>query len=44
MLVWHDARYDAEATPEFGSDRLEDHFAAMLRGEAGDDRGAHKVF
>lgn len=44
MLVWDGARYDAEATPEFGSDRLEDHYAAMLRGEVCDDRGAHKVF
>jgi divinyl chlorophyllide a 8-vinyl-reductase len=44
MLVWTGARYDAEATPEFGSDRLEDHYAAMLRGEVGDDRGAHAVF
>jgi divinyl chlorophyllide a 8-vinyl-reductase len=44
MLVWDGARYDADATPEFGTDRLEDHYAAMLRGEVGDDRGAHKVF
>jgi divinyl chlorophyllide a 8-vinyl-reductase len=44
MLVWDGARYDPDATPEFGSDRLEDHYAAMLRGEAGDDRGDHAVF
>jgi divinyl chlorophyllide a 8-vinyl-reductase len=44
MLVWDGARYDAEATPEFGADRLEDHYAAMLRGEVTDDRGAHAVF
>jgi divinyl chlorophyllide a 8-vinyl-reductase len=46
MLVWDPATqsYDADATPEFGSDRLEDHYAAMLRGEVGDDRGAHAVF
>lgn len=44
MLVWDGARYDAEATPEFGTDRLEDHYAAILRGEVGDDRGAHSVF
>jgi divinyl chlorophyllide a 8-vinyl-reductase len=44
MLVWDGARYDPGATPEFGSDRLEDHYAAMLRGEAADDRGAHRVF
>ncbi|MES2333769.1 MAG: NAD(P)H-binding protein [Pseudomonadota bacterium] len=46
MLVWDAARdrYDADATPEFGTDRLEDHYAAMLRGEIADDRGAHAVF
>lgn len=44
MLVWDGTRYDAEATPEFGTDRLEDHYAAMLRGEVADDRGAHAVF
>lgn len=44
MLVWTGSRYDAEATPEFGSDRLEDHYAAILRGEVTDDRGAHAVF
>lgn len=46
MLVWDAARdrYDADATPEFGSDRLEDHYAAILRGEVRDDRGAHAVF
>jgi divinyl chlorophyllide a 8-vinyl-reductase len=44
MLVWDGTRYDAEATPEFGTDRLEDHYAAMLRGEVADDRGAHSVF
>lgn len=46
MLVWDPVagRYDADATPEFGSDRLEDHYAALLRGEVADDRGAHAVF
>ena len=46
MLVWNPASqsYDADATPEFGQDRLEDHYAAMLRGEVADDRGAHAVF
>ncbi|MCX7288922.1 MAG: NAD(P)H-binding protein [Rhodobacterales bacterium] len=44
MLVWDGARYDADATPEFGEDRLEDHYAAVLRGEVADDRGAHSVF
>lgn len=46
MLVLNPAtgRYDADATPEFGTDRLEDHYAALLRGEVADDRGAHAVF
>ena len=46
MLVWNPAtqRYDPDATPEFGTDRLEDHYAAMLRGEVADDRGAHAIF
>lgn len=44
MLVWDGGRYDPDATPEFGADRLEDHYAAMLRGEVADDRGAHAVF
>lgn len=44
MLVWDGARYDAEATPEYGRDRLADHYAALLRGEVADDRGAHAVF
>jgi divinyl chlorophyllide a 8-vinyl-reductase len=46
MLVLDPAtgRYDAGATPEFGTDTLADHYAAILRGDAADDRGAHKVF
>jgi divinyl chlorophyllide a 8-vinyl-reductase len=37
-------RYDADATPSFGSDTLEAHYARMLRGEVADDRGEHAVF
>ena len=37
-------RYDAEATPSTGTETLRDHYARMLRGEVGDDRGAHAVF
>jgi divinyl chlorophyllide a 8-vinyl-reductase len=46
MLVWDEAagRYDAAATPAFGTRTLEQHYARMLRGEVGDDRGAHAVF
>lgn len=46
MLLWNAVTqaYDAAATPEFGIDRLEDHYAALLRGEVADDRGAHAIF
>lgn len=46
MLVWDPVTgsYADDATPEFGTDRLETHYAAMLRGDIGDDRGAHAVF
>ncbi len=46
MLLWNPVTqsYDADDTPEFGTDRLEDHYAAMLRGEVADDRGAHAIF
>jgi divinyl chlorophyllide a 8-vinyl-reductase len=46
MLVW-DAerqRYDADATPSFGSETLADHYGRLLRGEVADDRGEHAVF
>ncbi len=46
MLVLDPAsgRYDADATPETGSDTLRDFHAAMLRGEASVDRADHAVF
>ena len=44
MLVWDGQRHAAEATPEFGIDRLEDHYAALLKGEADADLGAHSIF
>lgn len=46
MLVWDPAagRYDADVTPEYGQDRLENHYAALLQGRVTDDRGAHAVF
>jgi divinyl chlorophyllide a 8-vinyl-reductase len=47
MLVLDPAtgRYSAELTPETGSDRLFDHYRAVLSGEAApDDRGEHAVF
>ncbi|MCE2940900.1 MAG: NAD(P)H-binding protein [Gemmatimonadota bacterium] len=46
MLIWDAARgrYDADATPEFGTERLADHWAGLLAGDRTDDRGAHAVF
>lgn len=46
MLVWDAARqrYDADVTPEFGSDTLAQHYARLAAGEIDDDRGAHTVF
>ena len=37
-------RYDADATPSFGSQTLSDHYARLIRGETKDDRGDHAVF
>ena len=37
-------RYDAEATPESGTDTLFDFYGRVLRGEARVDRGDHAVF
>lgn len=46
MLVLNPAtgQYDAEATPEYGSETLADHYAALLDGTAADDRGDHALF
>lgn len=46
MLVWDAAagRYDAAATPAFGTRTLRDHYAAILRGDASADLGAHAIF
>ena len=46
MLVWDETsgRYDAQATPEFGSDTLWDHYADLIAGRATTDLGAHAVF
>jgi divinyl chlorophyllide a 8-vinyl-reductase len=37
-------RYDAEATPSFGSRTLQDHYVRILRGEASAELGDHAVF
>jgi divinyl chlorophyllide a 8-vinyl-reductase len=46
MLLWDPVaqRYDADATPSFGKDTLEAHYARLLRGDVADDRGEHAVF
>lgn len=46
MLVWDEAagRYDAAATPSFGSETLREHYAAIIAGAPGQDLGAHRVF
>ncbi len=37
-------RYDADATPEFGEDRLADHYARLAKGEVRADLREHAVF
>jgi divinyl chlorophyllide a 8-vinyl-reductase len=46
MLVWDAGagRYDADATPEFGTDTLAQHYARMIAGEAEVDLREHAVF
>jgi len=46
MLLWDPVarRYDADATPSFGTDTLEAHYVRLLRGDVADDRGEHAVF
>ena len=46
MLVWDGQRqcYDADATPEFGSDTLQDHYKALAQSGADVDLGAQAVF
>ena len=46
MLVLDPAtgRYNADATPSFGTHTLADHYKRMVQGKAADDRGDHAVF
>jgi divinyl chlorophyllide a 8-vinyl-reductase len=46
MLLWDPVyrRYDADATPEFGSETLWDHYAALLSGNTSTDLGDHAMF
>jgi len=46
MLVWDDAtgRYDADATPEFGTETLADYYKRLATEDIADQRGEHAVF
>ena len=46
MLLWDAARqrYDAEATPEYGTETLIDFYRDLAAGRATIDRGDHAVF
>lgn len=46
MLVWDEkaGRYDAAATPEFGTTTLFDHYAAVLAGDGAHERVTTKMF
>lgn len=46
MLLWDSAaqRYDAAATPSFGTETLQDFYARAVKGEIADERGDHAVF
>ena len=45
MLVWDPAagRYDADATPEFGTETLGEYYRKLVRGEVRDERGEHAL-
>ncbi len=46
MLVWdaETARYDADATPEFGEETLFQHYARVVRSDVEVNLGDHRVF
>lgn len=46
MLVWdaQAGKYNADATPEFGSDTLAAHYERLAKEGAADERGDHAVF
>lgn len=46
MLVWDadQACYDADATPEFGEDRIADFYAELVASGASVDLGSHRMF
>lgn len=44
MLVLNGERYNAEDTPEFGTDTLADHYSRLAQDKVADERGEHAVF
>ncbi|MEE4172778.1 MAG: NAD(P)H-binding protein [Xanthomonadales bacterium] len=47
MLLWNPetGRYEADATPEFGTETLRDHYHRLVEGEGGDQAlGEHRMF
>lgn len=44
MLVWDGEKYDADATPSFGTDTLRDHYKAVIAGDVAANLGDHAVF
>ena len=47
MLVWNpdSGAYEADRTPEFGSDSLRDHYRRLVAGDGGDQAlGDHQLF
>ena len=44
MLVWDGQRYDADATPSFGTETLFDFYAKLIADDASVHRGDHTVF
>ena len=44
MLVWDGEKYDADATPSFGSGTLRAHYRAMIEGNVAADLGDHAIF
>ncbi|MEM8799412.1 MAG: NAD(P)H-binding protein [Pseudomonadota bacterium] len=46
MLVWdaETKRYDAEATPSYGSDTLFEYYDRLITGEEDAERGEHAIF
>lgn len=44
MLVWDGVKYDASATPSFGSDTLRGHYRAVVDGDVAAGLGDHAMF